>query len=75
MYYDCEMVKYNLCLGCTGLAESDWQGKYKCKYYQQLKQSEEYRNLIRKRGNKNVYSRANYRSGIGNNTSSNITNE
>lgn len=72
---NCEMIELNLCLGCTGLAEKDWQGKYKCKYYQQLKQSEEYKNLIRKRGKNYVYSRANYRRNIGSNTYGNNTNE
>ena len=32
----CEMVEKNLCLGCVGLAEKDWAGKYKCPIYKQL---------------------------------------
>lgn len=38
---NCEMVEKGLCLGCVGLAEKDWQGKYKCKYYQELKRKKE----------------------------------
>lgn len=35
--YNCEMVFNNMCLGCVGLAEKDWAGKYQCKHYQELK--------------------------------------
>lgn len=41
MINDCEMVEKNLCLGCVGLAENNWSGKYKCKNYQQLRQKKE----------------------------------
>ncbi len=61
MYNNCEMIEYNLCLGCTGLAEKDWIGKYKCKEYNKLKDSKEYKEIIRKRGNNDVYSRINIR--------------
>lgn len=36
----CEMVEKGLCLGCTGLAEKDWAGKYKCSHYYLLKSME-----------------------------------
>ena len=29
---DCELVKLNLCLGCVGLTEVDWQEPEKCPY-------------------------------------------
>ena len=35
--YECEMVLNNKCLGCVGLYERDWVGKYKCTIYQELK--------------------------------------
>lgn len=35
--YNCEMLSNNLCLGCVGLYERDFIGKYKCKNYQELK--------------------------------------
>ena len=35
--YNCEMVLNNKCLGCVGLAQKDWVGKYKCELYQKLK--------------------------------------
>ena len=41
MKQSCEMVEKNLCLGCVGLAEEDWQGKYKCNYYKELKRRTE----------------------------------
>lgn len=40
--FECEMVLNNKCLGCTGLAEKDWQGKYKCEQYQKLKRKQNY---------------------------------
>lgn len=36
----CEMIEKGLCLGCTGLAEKDWVGKYKCSNYYMLKSME-----------------------------------
>ena len=37
MFKGCEMVEKNLCAGCTGLAEKDWVGKFKCPIYHELK--------------------------------------
>lgn len=39
---DCEMVAKGLCLGCTGLVEYNWVGKYKCKIYNELRNSSKY---------------------------------
>ena len=33
----CEMVEKGLCVGCTGLAEKDWNGKENCEMYKKLK--------------------------------------
>lgn len=33
----CEMVEKELCLGCVGLVERDWRGKYYCKEYKRLR--------------------------------------
>ena len=33
----CEMFEKKLCLGCVGLAESDWCGPEKCEIYKILK--------------------------------------
>ena len=38
----CEMVEKNLCLGCVGLSEKDWVGKYNCPIYKQLVMEEKY---------------------------------
>lgn len=35
--YMCEMVLNNRCLGCVGLGEKDWVGKYNCSIYKKLK--------------------------------------
>lgn len=37
MNIGCEMVAKGLCLGCTGLAEKDWAGKYSCSVYKEIK--------------------------------------
>lgn len=42
--YKCEMVLNNKCLGCVGLYEKDWIGKYKCTTYQELKRKINYDN-------------------------------
>ncbi len=34
---ECEMIKRNLCTGCTGLAEKDWCGPEQCETYKNLK--------------------------------------
>lgn len=31
--YICEIMLKGLCLGCTGLVERDWIGKYQCEFY------------------------------------------
>lgn len=37
---NCELIKKNLCLGCTrSLAEKDWQGAENCPYYKKYKGS------------------------------------
>lgn len=38
----CEMVYRNLCLGCVGLGEKDWAGKYNCPIYNQIKKEIKY---------------------------------
>lgn len=35
---ECIVFKKNLCLGCTGLAEKDWQGAEKCPFYKKKQQ-------------------------------------
>ena len=44
--YICEMVFNNMCLGCAGLGERDWVGKYQCKHYKELKRKmiDDYKN-------------------------------
>lgn len=42
MNNNCEMIEKNLCLGCVGLAEKDWVGKYNCPIYKQLVMEEKY---------------------------------
>lgn len=37
MFNDCEMFRMNLCLGCVGLAEKDWAGKYCCTTYNAMR--------------------------------------
>lgn len=34
---ECEMIKRNLCTGCTGLAEKDGCGPEQCETYKKLK--------------------------------------
>lgn len=34
--FDCEMFKKNKCLGCVGLGEKNWAGKYQCEEYKKL---------------------------------------
>lgn len=34
---ECEMIKRNLCTGCTGLAEKDWCGPEQCETYKKYK--------------------------------------
>jgi hypothetical protein len=38
-----------------GLAEKDWIGKYKCKEYNKLRQSEEYKNIKTKERKLNCF--------------------
>ena len=52
MNNDCEMVEKGLCLGCVGLAEDDWCGKYKCSQYYLLKSMEKNTKKEMKYGNK-----------------------
>ena len=40
--FDCEMIENNKCLGCTGLCEKDWLGKYYCNIYKKLKKEKSY---------------------------------
>lgn len=40
--FDCEMIENNKCLGCVGLYEKDWLGKYQCKQYLELKRKMRY---------------------------------
>ena len=42
--YDCELIHFNLCLGCTGLAEKDWVGKYQCEHYKKWKKRLDFNN-------------------------------
>lgn len=35
--YICEVMLKGLCLGCIGLAEKDWVGKYQCEHYNKMK--------------------------------------
>lgn len=46
--FDCEMFRNNRCLGCVGLGEKDWCGKYYCKTYNRLKKEKiyDYKNTI-----------------------------
>lgn len=36
--YFCEVMINGLCLGCTGLFEKDWVGKYQCEQYKKIKE-------------------------------------
>ena len=35
--YICEVMQKGLCLGCVGIAEKDWVGKYQCEFYKKNK--------------------------------------
>lgn len=41
MKNDCEVLKAGKCLGCVGLAEKDWIGKYQCEEYKKWRKSNE----------------------------------